>query len=145
MHGSTVRNWHAVVEGFRTRRLMRDAWTHEAHLVVCLWHLLEQDDKAAALCVLRPGIILLNVAMGYENTHEHGYHETITVFWVERVWEFIQKQDSREFGVLADLLVKETRFFDRAFIHQYYPVGVYHSVLARGQYIPPSEGHRICE
>lgn len=76
-----MNNWENVVSRFRNQALTKEEWTHAAHLVVALWHLLEYGDIEHALCFLRPGIILSNRSMGITNSDTRGYHETITVFW----------------------------------------------------------------
>jgi GNAT superfamily N-acetyltransferase len=69
------------VERFRARSLPKEDWTHHAHLVVGLWHLL-RHPFAEALSLLRTGIRAYNEAIGVANTDDSGYHETLTGFFL---------------------------------------------------------------
>jgi hypothetical protein len=70
-----------IVDGFRSRTLPAPRWTHQAHLTVGLWHILNRPADTV-LDEIRRGIIAYNVAVGTPNTDTRGYHETITAFYV---------------------------------------------------------------
>lgn len=74
---------------FEQRCLPAKYWTHEAHLSVAIWYL-SYFNKIEATCWLRSGIIAYNVASGRENTPSSGYHETITLFWIDIIHEFLK-------------------------------------------------------
>ena len=80
-----------LVSGFQDHSLPAERWTHQAHLIVgtyFAYHFpLEQ-----AIYYLRSGIITYNVATGGKNTHERGYHETITQLWAILLKAFVQKK-----------------------------------------------------
>jgi GNAT superfamily N-acetyltransferase len=69
------------VERFRARTLPKSEWTHQAHLIVGLWHL-QRHPFDEALSLLRSGISAYNEATGVANTDDGGYHETLTVFFL---------------------------------------------------------------
>jgi hypothetical protein len=75
-----------LIEGFVKCTLPGEEWTHQAHLIVGLWHV-SQHDTATATDLLRDRIKRYNIACGKQNTDTSGYHETITCFFV---W-FIKK------------------------------------------------------
>jgi hypothetical protein len=77
-----------IVKGFLDRTLNKSLWTHQAHIVTAIWHLMK-FDKEDALCRLRSGIISYNLAVGGENTGQNGYHETMTVFWWEIIHQYL--------------------------------------------------------
>ncbi len=133
----TMSNWNDLVSRFRNQTLQKSEWTHAAHLVVALWHLLEYESIEQALCYLRPGIILFNHSVGIMNTDGRGYHETITVFWTKQVYAFIQRRESRAFDVLAEELLAETAFFDKDFILHFYSREALKTPRARGSYVSP--------
>ncbi|MCS5699524.1 class I SAM-dependent methyltransferase [Cyanobium sp. FGCU-52] len=62
-------------------RLPRERWTHQAHLAVGLWHL-RRHGESQALELLRTRIRAHNVSAGIVNDVDHGYHETLTCFWL---------------------------------------------------------------
>ena len=57
-------------------------WTHEAHLIVGLWHV-DRYGPDEALVRLRSGICRLNESHGGVNSATNGYHETITAAYVQ--------------------------------------------------------------
>lgn len=93
---------------FRDRTLPKEAFTHEAHLRVGLWHVLEFGE-AVALDELRRCIRAFNEAHGGVNSEEAGYHETITRFYVWRIARFAEAAAgaARSADGLADRLVAE--------------------------------------
>ena len=67
----------ALTDGFRTRTLPKEKWTHSAHWAAALS--LIAEDEAAAFRDM-PGMIrAYNESVGGRNTDSEGYHETITV------------------------------------------------------------------
>lgn len=69
---------------FVSRQLTPAEWTHEAHLVVGLWHV-HRYGAEDALLRLRSGIRALNDAHGTPNSTTRGYHETITAAYVRLI------------------------------------------------------------
>jgi len=132
-----VKDWLGVVARFRNQTLPKSEWTHEAHLVVALWHLLEYSDVYSALCQLRAGIILHNHSVGIKNTESSGYHETITVFWVNQIKEFISGQPSKDFDILVQKLLQDTPFAQKDYILRFYAKEILKSKEARGLYVAP--------
>jgi adenylate kinase family enzyme len=63
-------------------------WTHAAHLTVGLWHV-ERYGPEDALVRLRAGIRRLNESHGSVNSATAGYHETITVAYVQLLAQFL--------------------------------------------------------
>lgn len=82
---------NAIAIGFRNKTLATSEWTHAAHLTVGLYYL-KNFGFYQALCLLRSGIIEYNAATGGENNHEGGYHESLTLFWVWILNEYINSQ-----------------------------------------------------
>ena len=67
-------------------------WTHAAHLRVGLWHV-ERYGAVEALERLRAGIRRLNESYGNRNTATSGYHETITVAYVQLIAVYLEHAD----------------------------------------------------
>jgi hypothetical protein len=78
-----------IVEGFRNRTLPAPRWTHQAHLTVGLWHVLNRPSDVV-LDEIRRGIIAYNVAVGTPNSDSRGYHETITAFYVWAIRAYLR-------------------------------------------------------
>jgi len=66
-----------LIGQFRAATLPAPEWTHRAHLAVGTWHVYHHGS-AAALDLMREGILRLNDHHGTPNTDTRGYHETIT-------------------------------------------------------------------
>ncbi len=130
-------NWANVVSQFKNQTLPKTEWTHQAHLVVALWHLLEYKNLHSALCYLRSGIILHNYSAGIQNTDSSGYHETITVFWLKRIKDFIDNEPSKDFDTLVEKLLIEHTFTQKEYILKFYAKEVLRSSEARCFYVLP--------
>ena len=79
-----------IVHRFRARTLPREAWTHQAHLAVGLWHVLRHGEDAA-LAMLRDGIRAYNEAVGVPNSDTRGYHETVTRYYAWAAARFLER------------------------------------------------------
>ena len=99
---STEAEIRSLVSAFEDGTLPRDCWTHAAHLTVGLWYL-TQEATISASCnaggtahsVIRQGIQRYNAAHGIESTPTSGYHETITLFWIQMIQNFLASVDRR--------------------------------------------------
>jgi hypothetical protein len=70
-----------LVAAFENGTLPRSDWTHRAHLTVATWYL-AKHPVATAMPLIRNGILKLNAALGIVSDADHGYHETITRFYI---------------------------------------------------------------
>ena len=125
-----------LVAGFENQSLPATAWTHEAHLSVGLWYILEYGLDVA-LCRIRPGIIAYNLASGGENTPDGGYHETLTIFWMQILHQFVGEQGRRgRYETVRECLFNSP-YADKELPLQYYSKGRLYSARARGQWVAP--------
>jgi hypothetical protein len=79
----------ALIRDFKFCTLPRQRWTHRAHLTVALWHQLRYPWPEAVKLV-RDSIMRYNEAHGIVQTRESGYHETMTLFWMRMVREYLK-------------------------------------------------------
>jgi hypothetical protein len=79
-----------IIEGFRRKDLPQPRWTHQAHLTVGLWYVLNRPAELV-LAELRQGITAYNEAVGTVNDDAGGYHETITAFYVWAIRRFVEE------------------------------------------------------
>ena len=84
----------ALVRDFKFCTLPREQWTHHAHLTVALWHVLRYPHQTAVRLV-REGIKRYNEAHGIRTTKTGGYHETITLFWMRVVRDYVRGVPTR--------------------------------------------------
>lgn len=81
---SMQRSHVEVYDDFINGRLGKDEWTHEAHLITC-WMALQTRSVDEAVSHLRESITTHNCGVGTANTAYSGYHETLTVYYVNAV------------------------------------------------------------
>jgi hypothetical protein len=73
-----------IGEGLLSRTLLREEWTHEAHLAACTWIVRDRPDIEIEREL--PSIISrYNESVGGVNDNTQGYHETITQVYIAGV------------------------------------------------------------
>ena len=77
------------LNGFATGSFPRYAWTHAAHIAMATAKLYKDDN---ALDSIREGILHYNETQGTANTVTSGYHETLTIFWVNAVRDYLKRE-----------------------------------------------------
>ena len=80
-HWRTTEELNAFAVAFETASLPKQEWTHAAHVAIGALYILRYG-ASQALDRLRVGIRRLNEAHGLGNSDTHGYHESLTRFWV---------------------------------------------------------------
>ncbi|OJJ23559.1 hypothetical protein BKI52_04120 [marine bacterium AO1-C] len=123
-----------LVRGFLDLSLEEKKFTHEAHLTVAIWYLSWYPlDKATDL--IRDNIRQFNVAKGGENTDSRGYHETITVFYMKIVKQFLtNQQNAPELAHLANTLIN-SEMGQQDYLLQFYSKDYLFSVEARRNFV----------
>ncbi|MEZ2317554.1 MAG: hypothetical protein ACBR15_00920 [Microcoleus sp.] len=95
----------SLIHAFQECSLPRNQWNHEAHLTVALWYLF-YDSETEAINAIRNGIKRYNSAHGIESTKDGGYHETLTLFWVRIVRQYLADESrNRSIVHLANGLI----------------------------------------
>lgn len=133
-------NWYSdiesLVEQFENETLPKEAWTHEAHLAVGLWYILNYGkDKAPER--IRVHIKKFNIAKGGENTDTSGYHESITVCWIMGIQQFMETSDPTLSAEILFHQLINSKFADKNFPLQFYSRERLFSVEARQYFIEP--------
>jgi hypothetical protein len=135
MEDCSEEEWEKIVSGFLDKTLDKTLWTHQAHIVTAIWHLM-RFKKEDALCQLRSGIISYNLATGGENTGQAGYHETITVFWCDVTSQFLDPYAGYSFGASCGRFLRSP-MADKSFPFQFYTREMLMSAVARSRYVKP--------
>src|SRR5262249_13019040 len=95
-----------LVRAFESCTLDRDLWTHHAHMTLALWYLIRRPRKEATR-LIREGIKRYNEACGGVTTKDSGYHETVTLFYIWLVDDFVKGLDETDSIVeIANRLIK---------------------------------------
>jgi hypothetical protein len=126
---------YLLVKSFEDRSINKNEWTHAAHLTIGLFYC-RILPFAVAKNVMRDGIYWLNDKHGTPNTDDSGYHETLTVFWLKRVWNFLDEREwTHALAPLANELIE--RLSDPDLPLRYYSRDLLFSTKARRDYFPP--------
>ncbi len=128
----------ALVARFVARTLPKAEWTHEAHLVVGSWHA-ARFPREEALALLRERIRGYNTAVGTANTDAGGYHETLTVFFLDGIRGVLAGLPGEPLAVQV-AAVLASPLADRAAPLARYRRETLFSVAARRGFVPPDAG-----
>jgi len=120
----------ALVRGFEMCTIHPAEFKHYQHLAVALWYVAHFPDREAS-DKMRNGIQRLAAAHG-----KMGYHETITMFWLEMVRRFFAEASPRKSILnLANRLA--AKFADKNVIYEYYSAEVLDSANAKADWVEP--------
>ena len=128
-----------LVMAFEERTLPKEEWTHAAHLTVGLYYCLN-CPFAVAKNWMSDGILWLNDSHGTPNTDTGGYHETLTMFWLLTIEEFVGKTKCGGRAEMANRLIASCdtklpfKFYSREFLF---------SADARARYVEPDMQERL--
>ena len=122
-----------IVQGFVEKTLDKSLWTHYAHIIAAIWHLMK-FDKEDALCRMKSGIISYNLATGGQNTGQNGYHETMTVFWWEVLHQFLDNNPGHTFPNACAIFLKSP-MSDKNYPFEFYSKELIFSPAARARYV----------
>ena len=124
-----------LVRAFESCTLDRGLWTHHAHMTVALWYLMRRPREEATR-LIREGIKRYNDACGVITTKDSGYHETVTLFYIWMVDDFVKGFDGTESIVeTANRLIKARG--DKTLPLQYYSRERLMSWEARTRWVEP--------
>lgn len=123
------------IEAFEDGTWPSAEWKHAHHLAMATCYVM-QYGRDEALCRARVNIARYNEAQGGTNTPDSGYHETLTVFWIDLVASAIPNSASR---LKAVRHVVDTLGPQRDIWLEYYSFDVAKSREARATYIPPDK------
>ena len=128
-----------IGEGLLARTLLREEWTHEAHLAATTWLLLRRPDIDVDR-ELADIIRGYNESVGGVNDDTQGYHETITRTFLHGVRLFLGEADPREplHELINELLLSPMGRRDWP-LRFYWPQRLF-SVEARRNFVPPDIG-----
>lgn len=126
-----------LVRRFEATTLTQRDWNHHAHLSVAAWYLLHHE-AAEAVSLMRTGIQRYNRAQGIEVSPMGGYHETLTLFWLEVARRFLQKRERAGEATLerVNRLIETFAHRKKLFLEHYSPERLW-SVEARATWVEP--------
>jgi len=120
---------NTLVRAFETCTINPAEFKHYQHLAVALWYISHLPYEEAAN-KMRNGIQKLAAAYG-----KMGYHETITMFWLEILRRFFAEAACSESMLgLANRLAAR---FDKNVINEYYSEELLSSAKAKAEWVEP--------
>src|SRR5262245_37755582 len=125
----------ALIRGFESTELPKSEWTHPAHLTVACWYLVCHPEPVATRKI-REGILRYNNAKGIVMTESSGYHETMTIFWIHLVRNYLSTTtlECSLVGLVNGLVC---RYADKNLPFEYYTRARLMSWVARTDWIEP--------
>lgn len=123
-----------LVKAFEGRRILKPNWNHQVFLTIGLYYCLRFPFGEAAQ-KMREGLNSLYEAHGVKKSAKNGYHETLTMFWLINIKQFIETTKSYNLVELTNKLVNI--YSDEQLPFRYYSRELLNSLAARNHHIPP--------
>jgi elongation factor P--beta-lysine ligase len=108
-----------IVRGFENGTIGREHWRHAEHLTVACYYAFHHDFETA-LAKMRDGIFNLLHAFKVDLSKEMPYHETLTVFWMRTIEDFVIRRNELSFVEICNESIENfnkdypLRFYSRA-------------------------------
>ena len=126
-----------LFEAFCSTTLEKEKWTHAAHLTSGLCFL-KKYDQYEATCRMKSGIIAFNLSVGGENTGSGGYHETLTIFWLEVLHFYVTEFPDHSLLELCNQFL-QSPLADKKLPFHFYDQEMLMSPLYRSRYVAPDK------
>jgi len=94
-----------IVRAFENGTISRSDWRHAEHLTVASFYAFHYDFETA-LEKMRDGIFNLLKAFNVDLTKEMPYHETLTVFWMQTIFDLLKVQKDCSFVETANQILE---------------------------------------
>ena len=125
-----------LVAQFEKCTLPKEEWTHTAHFVMAFWYC-TQFPLPQAIEKITTGIKAYNIASGGQNTDESGYHETVTLFYINIISCYVVTARVLDLTDEALAVFLQQPFLAKDFIHRFYSTSLLKSKQARRQWVAP--------
>ncbi|MFM9948218.1 MAG: hypothetical protein ACKV1O_09795 [Saprospiraceae bacterium] len=126
-----------LFESFCSKTLEKEKWTHAAHLTVGLCFL-RQFEQYEATCRMKSGIIAFNLSVGGENTGSGGYHETMTIFWMEVLHFYLAEHPDHSLLELCNQFL-QSPLADKKLPFHFYDQEMLMGSFYRSRYVAPEK------
>jgi hypothetical protein len=123
----------SLLKEFENKTLPKRLWTHHAHLTAGMYYLY-RFNFYEALCMIKARIMSYNEAVGGVNSPSEGYHETLTVYWLKVLDQFMSDKRTRPLFEICNSFL-HSPFSDKELPFQHYGRERLMSVEARATWI----------
>lgn len=124
----------SVVDAFESGTIAREKWGHPEHLIVAYFFCCLESTPEAAYKRMRSGIHNLLSAFKIDASIEMPYHETLTVFWIASVAEFVRLNPDLSPVDAVSRMISE---FGKDYPLRFYSREMLFSDSARKEFVPP--------
>lgn len=131
MKYKTEKELLVVVESFENSVIAREDWGHAEHLIVA-FYFASNNDFETALLKMCEGIFNLLEAFEVDLSKEMPYHETLTVFWMRTVFDFL---NSRKGYSIVENCAEMIERFDKNYPLRFYSRELLFSDEARAKFV----------
>ena len=111
-----------IVRAFEDGTIKREDWRHAEHLTVAFYYAFHHDFETA-LIKMRGGIFNLLRCFEVDLSKEMPYHETLTVFWMRKIFKLLTNQIGDSLVETANKVLKicgdkdlPLKFYSREFL-----------------------------
>jgi len=127
-----------MIQQFEEGTYPKEKWTHYSHFVMAFWYCYHQPLRTAIRSI-KEGIKKYNISVGGKNTDDAGYHETITVFYISQIMQYLAHGD--ESAELEDLLAQldHQPFLAKEYPYKFYSKETLMSKEARKKWVAPDK------
>jgi hypothetical protein len=132
----TLEQTRRLVSQFEEHTLPKQQWTHTAHSIVALWYCIKYPLPQAVQRI-RNGIKAYNINIGGANTDTSGYHETITLFYMNTIAGYIVTTGLTELTDEQITLFLQQPFLETDYVWRHYTSDSLMSKEARRTWMPP--------
>ncbi len=133
---NNIQEVESFVKAFLDHSLPKPQWIHKAHFIVGLWYLLH-EDLDTTINKLREDIKSYNSSKGVINDDKTGYHETLTVFYLQEIQKFIDKLANKAIRVELFNDIVNSELTDKNYPLRFYSAALVYSPEARLNLVEP--------
>jgi len=131
MKYETESDIETVVRAFENAAIKRDDWRHAEHLTVALYYIWHHDFDFA-LARMRAGIFNLLKAFAVDLSKEMPYHETLTVFWIRTISDFVKSKNETSIVEICNEMIEH---LDKDYPLKFYSREILFSDEARKNFV----------
>jgi hypothetical protein len=124
-----------LVRRFEKGTIPRDEWKHAEHLIVGLYYLYHSTNFSEAYEKMRRNLLYHLKAIGIDFSREMPYHETITIFWMRTISNFLNSKHGYSIAELTKELLETCG--EKDFPLKYYSRELLFSDRARAEFVEP--------
>lgn len=125
----------SLVEAFEKGLIPRGEWSHAGHLTAGLFYCLTCPDLTSAIEKMRRNLLHHLKAIGIDLDKEMPYHETLTVFWMRAIDDFVKSAGASGDASLLEKVNLLIETYDKDYPQRFYSRELLFSETARASFV----------